>query len=91
MKVNQYLIRVQASKVPITQELQIGDSVSSVIMGDIVKVEDEDNQNGTIDRCYVIKGRFAECITRDKESIVKDGKTDKINGRSKTKGKGLSI
>lgn len=86
-----YQIRVKASAVAINQELKLGDDVSCIMMGSITDVTDTDNQDGSITRTYHVKGQFAECITRDKEQIIKDGKTNKTNGRSKTESQGLFI
>ena len=73
-----YQIRVQSSPVGIDQELTLGDTVSAIINGDIVKVEDKDNYDGSITRTYIIKGQFAECIIKDKIRLVGDGKTEQI-------------
>ena len=73
-----YQIRVQSSPVAIDQELELGDTVSAIINGDIIKLEDKDNYDGSITRTYVIKGQFAECITKEKNRLVGDGKTEQI-------------
>jgi len=80
MNIGSYQIRVQASPVEITQELNLGDTVSAIINGDIVKVEDKDDYDGSITRTYHIKGQFAECITKNKSRITANGEgsTDKI-------------
>lgn len=80
--INELLIRIQSSPVPIVKELELGDSVSAIVMGDIIKVEDKDEYDGSITRTYHIKGQFAECITREKEQIIKSGgKTNKKDNR----------
>lgn len=77
MKINQYLIRVKASAIPITQELKMGEELSAIIMGTVTKIEDTDNDNGSIDRTYHITGQFAECINREKQPITR-GETEQI-------------
>lgn len=76
-----YLIRVQASPVPIEGELNLGDSLHAIIEGEVVKIELKDDYDGSISTIYHIKGQFAECINRDKQSIIKDGKTNKKDNR----------
>jgi len=60
MKINEKLVRISAGKAPIDKELEIGQEVTIGAKGTVTKIEDTDNQDGTIDRCYVIKVEFAE-------------------------------
>jgi len=61
MEINERLIKVSMSKMAVdfVQEPQLGDDVQITIKGSIVKTEDGDNQNGTKDRTYVVKGVIA--------------------------------
>lgn len=59
MKVNEHLIKVSASAIPIEGELKLGDDVELMIQGTVVTVLDKDLQDGTIDRVYTIKGVLA--------------------------------
>lgn len=63
MKVNEYLIRISASKAPFTNELNMGQEVIFGGKGTVTKIEDTDNQDGTINRTFVIKIEFAEDYT----------------------------
>jgi hypothetical protein len=53
--VNEHLIRI-SGVVAIEHPLEMDQDVEVVIKGAVVKVEDKSNQNGTIDRVYIIKG-----------------------------------
>lgn len=61
--INEHLVRISASKASIGTPLEIGDEVTIGAKGTVTKVEDSDNQDGTIDRTYVIKVYFAEDYT----------------------------
>lgn len=63
MKVNEHLVRISASKAPFTNELNMGQEVIFGGKGTVTKIEDTDNQDGTINRTYVIKIEFAEDYT----------------------------
>lgn len=80
-----YLIRVQASPVSIEGELNLGDIVSAIINGEVVKIELKDDYDGSISTIYHIKGQFAECINRDKQTILINGQTDKKDNRPSNK------
>jgi hypothetical protein len=68
MKINEYLIKVSQGKAPIAGSLEIGQDVEVAIQGNVVKVEDTDNQDGTINRTYVIKSIVAEVINLEKKN-----------------------
>ncbi len=76
MKVNEYLVKVSAGMVPIDQELALGDSVIVQVNGDVVKLEDQDNQDGTCQRIYTVKGVFSEVIAGGK-TVKKDARDSK--------------
>jgi hypothetical protein len=61
--INENLIRISAVKAPIDSPLEIGTEVTIGARGTVVKTEDTDNDDGTIDRTYVIKVEFAEDYT----------------------------
>jgi len=63
MKVNEYLVRISASKAPFTNELNMGQEVIFGGKGTVTKIEDTDNNDGTINRTFVIKIEFAEDYT----------------------------
>lgn len=61
--INQYLVRISAGKAPLSTELEMGEEVTIGAKGEVTKIEDSNNQDGTIDRTYVIKIAFAEDYT----------------------------
>lgn len=63
MKVNEYLVRISASKAPFTNELNMGQEVIFGGKGTVTKIEDTDNFDSTIDRIYTIKIEFVEDMT----------------------------
>ncbi len=62
-KIDEHLIRISAGKIPIDQAIDMGDDVTLQVEGTVVKIEDSDNQDGTINRTYVVKGVAAGIIT----------------------------
>lgn len=62
MKIDEYTIKVSASKIPTLKELEIGSEVKVIIDGEVIKIEDANNFDGTISRNYVVKGVIAEEI-----------------------------
>ena len=55
-KINEILVKISMSPIPVERELKLGDDVTIQVMGSVVKSEDRDNQDGTIDRVYHVKG-----------------------------------
>lgn len=62
MKVNEHLLKVSAGKIVVDQELSIDADIAVLIKGSIVKYEDSSNQDGTVNRTYILKGMVAEYI-----------------------------
>lgn len=60
MKIDEHLIKLSAGKIPIDHELKIGEEVGVFVKGTVVKIEDTDNNDGTINRTYIVKGEIAE-------------------------------
>lgn len=56
MKVNSRSVKISASKIEIDKPLQNGSSVVLRIEGDVIKEERIDNQDGSEDVVYVVKG-----------------------------------
>lgn len=56
MTINERLVRISTGLTPIEQELELGKDVQIVVSGNVVKVEKKDNQDGSYDLVYVIKG-----------------------------------
>lgn len=55
-KINEKLVKVSAGLVPIEGDLELGEDVQLLISGNVVKIEHKDNQDGTYDLIYVVKG-----------------------------------
>ena len=62
MNINENLVLIMSSCIPIQKELTIGDDVVLNVTGSVVKIEDSDNQDGTVNRTYKIKGILGEVI-----------------------------
>lgn len=67
MTINERLVRISAGLTPIEQELELGKDVQLVVSGNVVKVEQQDQQDNTYNLIYVIKGLV---------SYVNDERTD---------------
>ena len=55
MEINSKSIKISRGKAEIEKELQMGQDVEIAVIGNVVKSEDTDNQDGTVDRCYIVK------------------------------------
>lgn len=64
-RVDQHLVKISMSKIPIESPLELGQDVSLFVKGNITKLSHEDNQDGTFDEVYVLKGLVAEVISDD--------------------------
>ena len=60
MKVNSRSVKISASKIEIDKPLQNGSSVVLRVEGDVTKEEYLDNQDGTVDVVYTVKGILVE-------------------------------
>ena len=60
MKVDEHTVKISATKIPINTELEIGSEVVFIVEGEVVKVEDTPNYDGTRNRCYVVRGVIIE-------------------------------
>lgn len=56
MRINETLVKISMSAIPIDHELALGEDVKIMVYGTVVKSEDRDLQNGEIDRIYTVKG-----------------------------------
>lgn len=62
MAVNERLIKVSNS-VPINVELKMDQDVEVIIKGSVVKIEEGSNQDGTVDRKFILKSIQADVKT----------------------------
>ena len=53
------VICVSMSKVPIQGELKLGDEVQILMHGEVVKEEREDNQDGSYNQVFIVKGTIS--------------------------------
>jgi hypothetical protein len=56
MQINEYTVKISLSKFPINQELKLEEDVELNIKGEVLRIEDTSNYDGTVDRCFIIKG-----------------------------------
>jgi hypothetical protein len=56
MPVNEHFIRISSSPVVIDKPLELGKEVTLYVTGDVTKIEQRDNQDGSYDEVYVVKG-----------------------------------
>lgn len=56
MEINERLVKISAGMIPIADELGLGDDVQLVVDGSVTKMEQMDNQDGTYNLVYVVKG-----------------------------------
>ena len=59
MKINERLVKVSAAAIPISEELEMGAEIVLIVTGTVTKSEDSDNQDGTVNRTYTVKGELA--------------------------------
>lgn len=62
MKVDEKLVKISLSKIPVEETLELGDDVAITVRGTVVKVAHEDNQDGTYDEVYTVKGIVGEAV-----------------------------
>ena len=55
MQINELNIKFSQGKANIVNELEMGKDYAISVKGSCVQIVDNDNQDGTINRCYVIK------------------------------------
>lgn len=61
--VDENLVKISFSQIPIPSKLQLGEEVRLLVVGDVTKIEQLDNQDGTINQVYVVKGLFGEVLS----------------------------
>lgn len=59
-KINETLVKISMAAIPILRELEMQDEVTLVVRGEVVKVEDVNNFDGTVNRVFKVKGIIAE-------------------------------
>lgn len=69
--VDQHLIKISMGQIPIDKKLKLSEDVKLFVSGNITKVEQKDNQNGTFDEVYTIKGIVADALV-DEELVTKE-------------------
>lgn len=58
-EINERLVKISAGLVPIEGDLKLGDDVQILVSGNVVKTEHKDNQDGTYDLVFIVKGLIA--------------------------------
>lgn len=62
-EIDQNLLKISSSRTPLPQPLELGQEVTIIFKGDVVKTEQLDNQDGTYNQVYVVKGIVGEIST----------------------------
>lgn len=73
MQINERLVKISRGKIPIDKELEMGDDLELNLRGTVVKVEDTDNNDGTINRTYIVR-----CMGVDTTNISCDHPVSRI-------------
>mgnify|MGYP001558164921 CR=1 FL=1 len=60
MKINDHAIQINAGYISIGEPLEMGDTVTVVVEGEVTQIKQNDNQDGTYDVIYKIKGSIAD-------------------------------
>ena len=60
--VNENLVKISSSPFIVEQGLLMDQEVVLRVKGDVVKVEEKSNQDGTVDRIAVVKVQFGEDV-----------------------------
>lgn len=55
-RINAHLLKISKALIYIDSGLKLGQDVSILVNGTVKKTEDEDNDDGTFNRVYIIKG-----------------------------------
>jgi len=58
--VDEHLVKISMSKIPIEETLELGQDVNILVKGTVTKVSQEDNNDGSYNQVYIIKGAVAE-------------------------------
>lgn len=65
MEVNSKFLKVSRAKVEIPDDLVLGQyNVEVLVKGDIVKVENSDQQDGTMDITYILKATEMKVVNK---------------------------
>jgi len=72
MKVNEKLLKVSAGQIVLDGELNLGDDVIIRIDGTVTKTEDHDNQDGTVNRVFTVKGTIADILNAEGKKITRE-------------------
>lgn len=62
MKVDEKLVKISLSKIPVDFNLELGQDITILVNATVVKVAHEDNNDSTYDEVYTVKGVTAEVI-----------------------------
>lgn len=63
LQINERLVKISAGYITTDESLELGTDISLLVKGTVTKIEDHDNQDGTINRIYVVKGEITESLS----------------------------
>lgn len=67
--INEHLLKVSAGYIILITPLQIGTDVTINLQGTVTQITDKDNQDGTVNRVYTVKGVLATVHNEDNQII----------------------
>lgn len=59
MKINEKYIKISAAAIVVAGDIDLGKEVLVTVKGTVTDSRDKDNQDGTYDRYYTVKGELA--------------------------------
>ena len=65
MKEVEHLIKITLAKIPIENPLELGQDVTIILKGNVTRKSEEDNQDGTKDIIYSVKGLIGDIVPQE--------------------------
>ena len=59
MEINERLVKISAGLVPIEGKLELGEDVQILLSGTVTKTEQMDQQDGTYNLVFIVKGTIS--------------------------------
>lgn len=69
MNINEHLVTISKGFISVDTELDLGSDVILKVNGTVTQITDKDNQDGTINRVYTVKGIISEVMSSDHTSL----------------------
>lgn len=62
LTINEHLVKISSGLMVTDKPLKLGDDVAILVKGTVTKIEQRDNNDGTFDQIYVVKGVIGEAL-----------------------------